>query len=227
MRSRPMPCGAGLGDQRQFGGDLEVGLQLHLLAVRGDGGQAAQLGRALRVPGRRRPTRRAALRPGPRARGGARWCRRRRRAPPGRRGRRVSVRPGTPSTAGMPSARSMMAVWPSAPPSSVATPAMRDGSSSAASAGVSSSATRMAPSGRPLKAAEGGAVRLRIRRRPISRTSSARRCSPALSSSRGWRGSARRSPRPRRPRPSRRPGARSRCACGRRGPGGSCRASCR
>ena len=49
------------------------------------------------------------------------------------------------------SARSMTAVWPSAPPSSVATPASRDGSSSAASDGRSDSLISTAPSGRPAK----------------------------------------------------------------------------
>ena len=42
-------------------------------------------------------------------------------------GRIAWARPAAPSTAGTPSARSMTAVWPSAPPSSVATPASRDG----------------------------------------------------------------------------------------------------
>ena len=39
--------GAGLGDQRQFGGEFQVGLQLHRLAVGGLGRQAAQLGELL------------------------------------------------------------------------------------------------------------------------------------------------------------------------------------
>jgi hypothetical protein len=77
----------------------------------------------------------------------------------------------------------MMAVWPSAPPSSVATPAMRAGSSSAASAGVSASATRMEPSGTSFSERKGVAVRFRISRRAISRISAARRYKPALSSS--------------------------------------------
>jgi hypothetical protein len=38
---------AGLGDQRQLGGDLQVGLELDLLAVGGDGRQPAQLGELL------------------------------------------------------------------------------------------------------------------------------------------------------------------------------------
>ena len=79
----------------------------------------------------------------------------------------------TPSTAGRPRRRSRMAVCPSAPPSSVATPAMRDGSSSAASAGRSVLATRTAPCGTAAKLRNGARVRLRISRRPISRTSSA------------------------------------------------------
>src|SRR5690606_40720136 len=47
--------------------------------------------------------------------------------------------------------------------SDLATPAMRDGSSSAASEGVSSSATRMQPSGKSLRLRNGVAVRLRMR----------------------------------------------------------------
>ena len=99
------------------------------------------------------------------------------------------ARPAAPSTAGTPSARSMTAVWPSAPPSSVATPASRDGSSSAASDGRSDSLISTAPSGRPAKLRYGARVRLRTSRRPISRTSSARRVRPARSSA-GMPGSA-------------------------------------
>ena len=83
----------------------------------------------------------------------------------------------------------MTAVWPSAPPSSVATPASRDGSSSAASDGRSDSLISTAPSGRPAKLRYGARVRLRTSRRPISRTSSARRVRPARSSA-GMPGSA-------------------------------------
>ncbi len=98
-------------------------------------------------------------------------------------GRAFWLSPATPSTAGMPSARSMMAAWPSAPPSSVATPASRAGSSRAASAGRRLSQTSTAPYGTPAKLRNGVWVRLRTRRRAISRTSSARRSRPAGSSS--------------------------------------------
>ena len=90
--------------------------------------------------------------------------------------------PAAPSTAGTPRARSMTAVCPSVPPSSVATPANREGSSSAASAGRNASLNKMAPSGRPAKLRNGACVRLRTKRRPISRTSSACRRRLALSS---------------------------------------------
>jgi len=54
-------------------------------------------------------------------------------------------------------------------------PAIRPGSSSAASAGRSSSAIRIAPTGSAVKLRNGVPVRLRITRRAISRTSSAAR----------------------------------------------------
>ena len=62
-----------------------------------------------------------------------------------------AVSPIAPKTAGIPKARSMIAVCPSAPPSSVATPATRAGSIRAASAGVSHSATNTEPGGKPAK----------------------------------------------------------------------------
>ncbi len=102
--------------------------------------------------------------------------------------RAASSTPGTPSTAGTASARSMMAVWPSAPPSSVAKPATRAGSIRAASAGRNVSATRMAPCGRAAKLRNPDWVRLRSRRRPVSRISSARRWRDSTSSRRAGDG---------------------------------------
>ena len=61
--------------------------------------------------------------------------------------RTAPARPDTPSTAGSPSERAMIAVCPSAPPSAAAKPPMRAGSMSAVSAGVISSAMMMVPEG--------------------------------------------------------------------------------
>ncbi len=138
---QPHAVRTGLRDQRQLGRDFQVGLQLHLDAAQRHGGQAAQ-------PAQRCWRRAKAITPGA---PGSRWRapgpgspgRRCRRSPRSRRPAYAPAAPIAPSTAGMPSARSMMAVWPSAPPSSVATPATRAGSISAASAGVSHSATRI------------------------------------------------------------------------------------
>ena len=62
VRSRPMPGGAGLGDQRQLDRQLQVGLQLDRLAVRRLRRQPAQPGIASAARGRRR-RRRGARRP--------------------------------------------------------------------------------------------------------------------------------------------------------------------
>ena len=43
--------GPGLGDEGEFGGDFEVGLEVDFLAVLGDGGEAAELGQALLFAG--------------------------------------------------------------------------------------------------------------------------------------------------------------------------------
>ena len=201
MRSRPIPTRAGLRDQRQFDRQFQIGLQFDRLAVRSS-----------------RPA------------DGAAWrkrCRSRAKAVTARRavasvsalGFSTTV-PAMPSTTDdvarpdrsapdlrhpAPPARPARAAsrrcGPSAPPSSVATPASRDGSSNAASAGRSDSLTRIAPSGRPAKLRNGVRVRLRTSRRPISRTSSARRFRlgavlgghAGFGLAPGWR---RRSPRP-------------------------------
>ena len=80
-----------------------------------------------------------------------------------------------PSTAGSPNARAMIAVCPWGLPIWAARPAIASGLSWAASAGVSSSATRMQPRGSD----EGGLLssffsRKAISRLPISRMSSTR-----------------------------------------------------
>ena len=85
-----------------------------------------------------------------------------------------SIRPGTPSTAGRPSARAMMAVCPSAPPRVVATPAMRLRSSCATSAGDSSPVTTTLPLGTSDHGFTGVLVRLRTRRVANARMSSTR-----------------------------------------------------
>ena len=130
------PERARLGDQRQFERQFQIGLQLDRLAVQRLGRQAAQLGEALPLAGEGgdRPPRRGQ---GLRRRDSAPRCRQSRPPPTMSPGRMACARPAAPSTAGTPSARSMTEVWPSAPPSSVATPASRDGSSSAASDGRS------------------------------------------------------------------------------------------
>ncbi len=68
----------------------------------------------------------------------------------------------------------MIAVWPSAPPSTVAKPAMRRGSRSAVSAGLNSSAISTEPLGEAVKARRCDLTRLRSSRAPTSRMSSMR-----------------------------------------------------
>ncbi len=65
VRSRPMPAGAGLGDQRQLERQFQIGLQFDRLAVRGFGRQPAQPGHSAAARARRRSrARRAAARSG-------------------------------------------------------------------------------------------------------------------------------------------------------------------
>ena len=82
-------------------------------------------------------------------------------------GRTASSTPGAPSTAGRPSARSITAVWLSAPPSAVMMPANWLGRISAASEGRSSRAARMLPGARSRKLRKGWPERLRRMRRAI------------------------------------------------------------
>ena len=86
----------------------------------------------------------------------------------------ASARSGTPSTRGMPSALAMIAACPSAPPSAVAAPAMRAGSSCAVSAGDNWSAMMIDPGAAWLNGFKGSRMRLRMMRLPTSRTSSTR-----------------------------------------------------
>ncbi len=98
--------------------------------------------------------------------------------------RAATVSPRTPTTAGTPRDASMTEVWSAGPPPSVAMPETRVGSIRTISAGLSRSATRIAPRGTAAPSGGNGlATRLRRSGRPISRSSAARRTSDASSSS--------------------------------------------
>ena len=188
MRSRPMPTAPDWAISGSSSGSSRLACSSTASPSSVSAGRRRSLAKrcrsranavtARRAVGQRRGDRGSAprfrpSRPPPRGRrAGSHAPDRRRPAPPARPARAASPRCGLRRR----------------PPRSPRRPAAT-GSSNAASDGRSDSLISTAPSGRPAKLRNGDRVRLRTRRRPISRTSSARRCRPARSSA-GMPGSA-------------------------------------
>ena len=118
--------GARLGDQRQFDRQFQIGLEFHRFTISGFRRQPAQLGIALAFPserGDRSPRRGQGDCPGVQYHDAGGAIDHSEVARLDRMRQSDGAQHG-----GTPSARSMTEVWSSAPPSSVATPASREGS---------------------------------------------------------------------------------------------------